>query len=259
MPLQGDIVYDDFNERDDLVSVKDQLEIVAELIKMGKVRHFGLSNESPYGVGCFTCTADLLGLPRPVSLQKPYNLLERSDMVPNMQEACSAVNGNVALIAYSPLGGGALSGKYLPRVADAPDQARLKLFPGYMHRYVSPASQKAVKSYHEIAAQLEIPLATVALTWVASRPFITSTLLGVTNDEQLDENVRALNLVPLSEDLEEQMEALYAKHHEVTKGRFRVSDSSIEYDDPSKMAWGAKDQDVDPELNVIISQQIQQQ
>jgi aryl-alcohol dehydrogenase-like predicted oxidoreductase len=82
-------------------------------IKSGKVRNFGLSNETPYGATAFCITAGLLGLPKPCSVQNAYNLLVRNDFESGMLEACSPVNNNMGLLAYSPLAGGALTGKYL--------------------------------------------------------------------------------------------------------------------------------------------------
>ena len=80
---------------------------------LGKIRSYGLSNETPYGVGMWTMTADFYGLPRPTVVQNAFNLLNRNDFENGMLEACSPLHGNLGLLAYSPLAGGALTGKYL--------------------------------------------------------------------------------------------------------------------------------------------------
>ena len=90
-----------------------QLQVIANLIKSGKIRSFGLSNETPYGIAMFTALADSMGLPRPCTTQNAYSLLVRNDVEGNLLEACSPINSNVGLIAHSPLAGGALTGKYL--------------------------------------------------------------------------------------------------------------------------------------------------
>jgi len=139
VPLYGAPEYLHELERDDASSFRSQLEAVDSLVKAGKVpsidanvlffkshytdnvildgqvRHFGLSNETPYGATSFILTAEALGLShlKPVTVQNAYNLLERNDFESGMLEVCSPRNGNLGLLAYSPLAGGALTGKYL--------------------------------------------------------------------------------------------------------------------------------------------------
>jgi aryl-alcohol dehydrogenase-like predicted oxidoreductase len=118
-------------------------------MKAGKIRSFGLSNETPYGVTAFCRTAELLGLPKPCSVQNAYNLLVRNDFETGMMEACSPVNNNVALLAYSPLAGGALTGKYLDPKTVEPG-ARMRQFVGYMHRSVLVTCQELMMSLQVI-------------------------------------------------------------------------------------------------------------
>ena len=254
VPLYGTPDYSCNHERSDSISVIEQLETIKDLIKSGKIRSFGLSNETPYGATNFARTAALLDLPRPISVQQVYSLLCRNDFESGMLEACSTANNNMGLLAYSPLAGGALSGKYLNPQSVSPE-ARMRKFVGFMHRYLSDASTHAIKEYKNIADSLALPLSTLALAFVFSRPYTTSTIIGATNVNQLEENVMALNL-PISEEVLEMINKVYKLHVDPTKGVFEIRDPNIEYVDPTKLPWGAKDQDVDPELEILINQRL---
>eukprot|EP00607_Mallomonas_marina_P001222 CAMPEP_0182431376 /NCGR_PEP_ID=MMETSP1167-20130531/48672_1 /TAXON_ID=2988 /ORGANISM="Mallomonas Sp, Strain CCMP3275" /LENGTH=376 /DNA_ID=CAMNT_0024617643 /DNA_START=150 /DNA_END=1280 /DNA_ORIENTATION=+ len=254
VPLFGAPEYRSEFERLDATPVYTQLEIMDELIQSGKVRHFGLSNETPYGLTKFVTTAELTGLPRPACVQNCYNLLVRNDFEGGMMEACSPVNGDVSLLAYSPLAGGALSGKYLdPQHVD--DNARMRQFVGYMHRYISPPASEAVRRYKAVADKISLPLAPLALAWVYSRPFVTSTVIGATSLQQLRDDVMALNML-ISDEVADMMNEVFRDHLDPTKGVFEVIDPYLEATDPSKMPWGAKDTDLDPELDIVISQRM---
>jgi aryl-alcohol dehydrogenase-like predicted oxidoreductase len=254
VPLFGAPEYSCDLERDDATSVREQLEVIQDLMKSGKIRNFGLSNETPYGATKFATTATLLDLPRPVAVQQVYNLLCRNDFENGMLEACSCANSDMSLLAYSPLAGGALSGKYLHPAGVSPE-ARMRKFVGFMHRYVSTPSMDAIIEYMKIADTLALPLSTIASAFVYSRPYTTSTIVGATNVPQLEENVRALNL-PISDEVLHMINKVYKKHTDPTKGVFEVVDPNVEYVDPTKLPWGAKDQDVDPELDVLINQRL---
>lgn len=254
VPLYGAPDYRYELERSDATSVHEQLETIAELIKAGKVRSFGLSNETPYGIGKFVTTAELTGLPRPCVTQNCYNLLVRSDFENGMMEACSTVNGNVGLLAYSPLAGGALTGKYLdPKHVD--NKSRMRQFVGYMHRYISAPAMEAVRKYKKVADTNSIPLAPLALAWVYSRPFVTSTIIGATSLAQLEDNVMSLNMI-LNDEITDMINDVYRDDRDPAKGVFEVIDPFLENVDPSKLPWGAKDVDIDPELDILISQRL---
>ena len=257
VPLFGAPEYRYDLERTDVTPVKEQLEIMDELIKSGKVRHFGLSNETPYGVTDFVRTAEYHGLPRPVTTQNVYNLLARNDFETGMLEACSPLNNNVGLLAYSPLAGGALTGKYRKKFRDKLiiDENRLTKFVGYMHRYLAEPCSNAIEAYSEAADSVGLPLGALSLAFVTSRPFTTSTIIGATNLNQLEEAVLSLN-IPISEEVKGILDAVYAKHPDPAKGIFDIVDPSKEYIDPSKLPWGAKDVDVDPELDLLISERL---
>ena len=234
-------------------AIREQLEIMQELIQKGKIRAFGLSNETPYGIGAFSTAAQLLDLPKPVTVQNCYNLLVRNDFETGMQEACSVANANMGLLAYSPLAGGALTGKY--NLQEAPSaQGRLRKYTGFMHRYIAPPCTAAIKDYAKMAESFSTPLTQIALAYVYSRPFVTSTIIGATSLQQLEDNVHALNLLPFSPEILAQVNSLGRKHIDPARGAFDIVDPTLNYVDPSKLPWGAKDQDVDPELDALISQ-----
>ncbi len=113
VPLFGSEAYNSAKEWEDSEPIVDQLHALDELIRAGKIRYIGLSNETPYGVCCFVELAERLGLPRVVSIQNVYNLVTRADIeFGGLVEVCAPWNCNVGLLAYSPLGGGSLTGKY---------------------------------------------------------------------------------------------------------------------------------------------------
>ena len=252
VPMYGALDYQYELERQ-ATTYRDQLEIMQELLRSGKIRAFGLSNETPYGVGSFSTTADLLGLPRPSTTQNCYSLLVRNEFESGMQEACSAANGNLGLLAYSPLAGGVLTGKYMDGVKNAPRNSRMRQYVGFMHRYLSPITNEAVMEYAKMADSLSMPLAPIALSFVYSRPFVSSTIIGATSLQQLEDNVMALN-VPMSPEMYRLIQGVYRKFVDPSRGVFDVIDPNLEYTDPSKLPWGAKDQDVDPELDALITQ-----
>ena len=200
-------------------SFEEQLDAMNELVKQGKVRHIGLSNETPYGLLKFLETAKSNGSPSVVSVQNAYNLLERNDFETSMLEACHYTH--TSLIAHSPLAGGALTGKYIldsEKESTASEEARLKKFVGYTGRYLLPSAQAAVTAYTELAAKYALTPAQLALAWCYSRPFVTSTLVGATSVEQLRENIMALNC-PLTSEMEGEIYELYCnEHREPTKG-----------------------------------------
>lgn len=254
VPMHGAPVYEHALERPDAVPIVEQLRVVDELIRSGKVRAFGLSNETPYGVAAFATAASILGLPRPCLVQNAHNLLVRNDMETGMIEACSPVNADVAIVAYSPLAGGALSGKYLSAQLVDPD-IRMHRYVGYMHRYIAPPAMEATRLYRAMADEVSMPLAPLALAWVYKRPYVTATVIGATNLRQLEENVQALN-IPMSDEIEDLVNSIHRQQRDPTKGVFEIIDPYTEYVDPSKLPWGGRDQDVDPELDILINQRL---
>ena len=181
--------------------IEETLAVLGDLVRAGKVRHVGLSNETPWGVMRFLAAAEAAGLPRVVSIQNPYNLLNRSFEV-GLAEI--AHREQVGLLAYSPMAFGVLSGKYLDGAR--PAGARVTLFERFS-RYTGPEAEPAVRAYVELARDHGLSPAQLALAFVTSRPFLTANIIGATGLAQLEENLGSLDAV-LDDDLVEAIEAL---------------------------------------------------
>ncbi len=185
--------------------VEETMSALGELVTAGKVRHIGISNETPWGLMRYLQIARDTGLPRIVSIQNPYSLLNRSFEVGLAEIACRE---HVGLLAYSPLAFGTLSGKYLDGAR--PEGARITLFPDYT-RYTKPQGQKATAAYVELARTHGLDPAQMALAYVNSRPFLTSTIIGATTMEQLASNIASID-IELSEEVIEGIEAIHIEH-----------------------------------------------
>ena len=157
-----------------------------KVIDSGKVRHVGLSNENPWGIMKFL-EYSKNELPKMITIQNPYSLLNRLFEI-GSGEICK--RENVGLLAYSPLGYGVLTGKY--RNGNVPKNSRLTLFPT-MARYTNDNCKNATELYHQIAEKHNLTLTQLALAFVNDRPFVTSTIIGATNMEQLKENIDSSN------------------------------------------------------------------
>ncbi|MEW5300933.1 MAG: hypothetical protein WDW36_003824 [Sanguina aurantia] len=189
VPLFGATSYDVKLERKDSVPFEEQLMGLEEVVRSGKVRYVGVSNETSYGVSEFVRASKATGLPKIVSIQNSYSLIVRGAYETDLAETCS--QHNVGLLAYSPLAGGSLTGKYNHGV-DHP-KARLNLFAGYMARYKLSLVREAVSAYEEVAAKYEMTPTQLALAWCKSRWFVTSTIIGATSLAQLKQNVEAFD------------------------------------------------------------------
>jgi aryl-alcohol dehydrogenase-like predicted oxidoreductase len=188
-----------------ITPILETLEALGEQVKAGKIRHIGLSNETPWGVMQFLHYAEQAGLPRIVSVQNPYSLLNRCYEV-GLAEA--SWREQVGLLAYSPLGFGVLSGKYLNDTQ--PEGARLTLFPDYT-RYSSPAAVAATEAYVTLARSHGLDPAQMALAYVNNRPFLTSTIIGATTMEQLRSDIDSINL-NLSDEVLTVIEDIHNRH-----------------------------------------------
>jgi aryl-alcohol dehydrogenase (NADP+) len=187
VPQFGETIFDPSRERD-TVPIAEQLSVFAELIQTGKIRYLGLSNETPWGVTQFSQIANKLGLPKVVSIQNAYNLVNR---IFDSALAEASYRENIGLLAYSPLAFGLLSGKYLN---GTPSKARLTLFESFGGRYRKPNVEAAVAAYVEIARAHNLKPAVFALAFVRSRWFVTSTIIGATTLDQLRENLESLQV-----------------------------------------------------------------
>ena len=158
------------------------------LIKEGKLKYIGLSNEAPWAVMKFLMESEKHNLPRISTIQNPYSLLNRLFEV-GLSEIC--LRENVGLLAYSPLGFGVLSGKHLQgNVAES----RIGLFPQFV-RYTNENSTKATRLYNDLAQSNGITLTQMALAFVQQQRFVTSTIVGATSIKQLKENIDTQTLI----------------------------------------------------------------
>ncbi len=187
------------------VTLLETLEALGELVRAGKVRHVGISNETPWGLMRLLHLAEQHGLPRVVSIQNPYSLLNRTFEI-GLAEVSH--RENVGLLAYSPLGFGVLSGKYLN--GELPEASRLRLFPDYT-RYSNPQAQKATHDYVALARDYGLDPAQMALAFVTSRSFVTSNIIGATSLAQLRSNLDSAEL-SISDDLLEDIEQIHTRH-----------------------------------------------
>ena len=181
------------------------LETLQDFIKQGKIKHIGLSNETPWGTMKYLQSAEQHKLPRMVTIQNSYSLIHRSYEY-GMSEV--SLRENIGLLAYSPLAQGVLSGKYLD--GKQPEGARGTLFPRFIARYKNEGSEKAVHSYLEIAQKCNISLSQLSLAYINQLPFVTSTIIGATKMEQLKENIDSIN-IELSDEILAEIEAVHAK------------------------------------------------
>ncbi len=165
-----------------------------------------MSNETPWGVSEFTHLAKQLGLPKVVSIQNAYNLINRV-FDSALAEAC--YYENIGLLAYSPLGFGLLSGKYIQD--KKLDNARLTIFEGFGQRYFKSNVKEAVAAYVEIAHRYNLTPAQLALAFVESRWFVTSTIIGATKIEQLKENIDSVHVV-LNKDILVELDAVHTRY-----------------------------------------------
>lgn len=181
------------------------LETIAALndeIKKGRIRSYGLSNDTPWSTMRYISTAEANGLEKPVSVQNPYNLLNRTYEI-GMAEI--AHRENVGLLAYSPLAFGVLSGKYIGGAK--PAGARLTLFDRFS-RYTNPQAEACTQQYASIAQEHGLDMAQMALAYVNSRHFVTSNIIGATTMQQLASNIAAAQLT-LSDDVLAAIEAVH--------------------------------------------------
>ncbi|OEC60671.1 NADP(H)-dependent aldo-keto reductase [Pseudomonas sp. ENNP23] len=178
-----------YRHRDeDFTPLQETLEALAEQVKAGKIRYVGLSNETPWGTMTFLHLADRLGLPRAVSIQNPYNLLNRTFEV-GLAEV--AIREQCGLLAYSPLAFGMLSGKY--ENGTQPPQARITRFSRFT-RYTNPHAKAACSRYVALAREHGLDPAQMALAFVTAQPFVTSNIIGATDLDQLESNLASSEL-----------------------------------------------------------------
>lgn len=203
-PMFGQTQFDPAKERD-YTPIREQLEGLSELVKAGKVRYVGVSNEHPWGVAEFVRLAKEHGLPRIATIQNAYSLLNRTYDY-GLAELCH--REQVSLLAYSPLAFGHLSGKYLK---DPQHPGRINFLPGFGQRYDKAGVPPAVASYQEIATKHGLSLTQLALAWMYRRWCVSSSIIGATTLAQLEENIGAWQ-VQLSAEALADIEAAFQRH-----------------------------------------------
>ncbi len=264
VPLNGDYRYDRTmeierekalaSEREEELDVEGQLLLMQELIQSGKIRAYGLSNETPYGIGALTMLARCKSLPLPVSVQCPFSMLEKQLVQRDIAEAASPSHvlcqgkeekdtSHIGVIAYSPLAGGSLSGKYTVLGSLSPvdlDDCRLTKYLGFQYRYISKEALTVTRNLKEMSVRYDIPMSVLALSWVYQRPYLTSTLLGATTMEQLEDNILALNLLPLDECVEEDLDRTMKEFADPVRNVFEIDHSLLPIPDLGEMPWGVR-------------------
>ncbi len=200
LPLFGGLEYEHMDG--DAIPIEETLDTLGELVTQGKVRHIGVSNETAWGAMKYLQLSEANGLPRIVSIQNAYNLVNRAFEV---EQSETAHREQVGLLAYSPLGQGYLTGKY--EDGAEPPGARRTLF-GRMERYESKTGLAAISAYVQLAQTHGLDPAQMALQFVNTRPFVTSNIIGATTLEQLETNLDSVN-VELSGELLEKIETIH--------------------------------------------------
>lgn len=191
-------------EAREITQLEETLSVLSDEVKKGRIRYIGLSNETPWGTMKFLHLAEKLGLEKFVSVQNPYNLLNRTYET-GMSEI--AHYEGVGLLAYSPLAFGYLTGKF--RNGARPANARVTLFSRFS-RYSNPQSEWATEQYAQLAEQHGLTLTQLALAFIKQQFFVTSTIIGATNLDQLKENIDAFD-INLSEDVLQGIEAIHKR------------------------------------------------
>ncbi len=185
--------------QDNLLEV---LQVFDDLVKAGKIRYFGISNETAWGLMRFVKLAEENQLPKCMSIQNPYNLLNRTYEIGLAEPS---IREGVGLMAYSPMAFGMLSGKY--HRGPKPEKGRLTLYPNF-GRYNSENSKKATQSYLDIADKYGMSLAQMSLAFINRQPFLTSNIIGATTMSQLKENIASID-IDLSEEILKEIEEVH--------------------------------------------------
>jgi len=198
VPLFGvlDFKYDPNDN--DWNQIEEVLENLQLLVKAGKIRYVGVSNETPWGMMKFLEVAKEKNLPRMMSIQNVYSLVNRVFDIANSEVS---IREKCGLLAYSPLAGGRLSGKYLND--NNPKNARYTLWPRRFSRHHTSRGEIAIEKYVNLAKKYNIKPSTFANAFVNDRPFVTSNIIGATSMDQLKENIDSVNLTLSNEILDE--------------------------------------------------------
>ena len=185
------------------VSIEETLEAMSDLVKSGKVKYIGISNETPWGTNMYLQLAKDSGYEKIISIQNPYSLLNR---IYEVGLAEISQHEGVGLLAYSPLGFGQLTGKYINKTDE---NTRLGLYGDWFTRYSNQNCLDAVREYSQIADKHNISLTHLALAFVNTQPFVTSNIIGATTMDQLKENIESIK-IDLSEEILEEVNEVHS-------------------------------------------------
>ena len=176
------------NKEGEWNSFENILDALGKYIKSGKIRYIGMSNETPYGLSRYLEISKNKGAPRMMSVQNTYSLVNRTYEI-GMSEI--SIRQKCGLLVYYPLAAGALSGKY--RNGEMPKNSRMALFKGW-ERHLNPLAMRAYDEYYKLAKDFNLTMVQLAQSFVNSRPFVTSNIIGATTMEQLKENIDSVNI-----------------------------------------------------------------
>jgi aryl-alcohol dehydrogenase-like predicted oxidoreductase len=196
----------DFYDNNEWTKFEDILESLKKFIKQGKIRHIGLSNETAWGLSKFLEISKNKGLPKMISVQNPYNLLNRTYEI-GLAEM--SIREQAGLLAYSPLACGYLSGKY--RNNQMPKNSRIERDGNFWTRYQKPNMNMAVDAYYEISKKHNLDMSQMSLKFIEIQPFVTSVIIGATTIEQLKTNIKSVNIKLTDEIINEinEVQAIY--------------------------------------------------
>ncbi len=192
-----------YDPNDDWTEIEQVLENLDRLVKAGKIRYVGLSNETPWGVMKFLSLSNEKNLPRMMSIQNVYSLVNRVFDIANSEVS---IREQCGLLAYSPLAGGRLSGKYIGN--KKPKNARYTIWPRRFDRHHTKRGEVAIESYFKLAKKYGITPSTFANSFVNNRPFVTSNIIGATTMQQLKENIDSIDLT-LSDEIMLEIEEIH--------------------------------------------------
>ncbi len=184
------------------ITIEETYKAMDQLVKDGKVRYLGISNETPWGTNEYLKLSEKYNLSKIVSIQNPYSLLNR---IYEVGLAEISQHEHVGLLAYSPLGFGVLTGKYLD---NTPKDSRLGLYGDWFTRYSNESTIEAVKKYVTLAKDYNLSPTELSLAFVNTRPFVTSNIIGATKMDQLKENIKSIE-IDLTDQIIEQIEEIH--------------------------------------------------
>ena len=210
-------------EQDDVVPFEDQVGALARLIEEGKLRAWGLSNETTYGLCKFHEVAGALGVPPPATVQNDFSLLDRS-MEPELAEAIAPRHLNISFLVYGALNGGLLSGKYFTGKEQG---GRHAIWPDFQPRYHSEVSRQAAKRYVALAENHGLTPVELALGWTLSREYVASTIIGCTKMDQLAACLETVN-VKITDELNSAVDGIHRMYPNPNKSSGLISPGFVD-------------------------------